>query len=228
MMQRIEYKVLQQLLVRNTDFDRLSRRAMLSIPVLDQWDVKGTPGSAGSHVKRPRRPQERNAVGRVVCVGWTIQEERLNVFRKFKLFVVIGKKICLRIGDGVTMRDRIDQRIEVKGGQIGILGLDEDNVRRVIPRKVNVVWQIVVQIWECDPILCSDRLTNNDLVDVIELIPVILKRCGILDQRFVFGSSGDGNVKGLGREKGLQVEQVKVVVVNQVSHQLKDRQVIDC
>lgn len=37
-----------------------------------------------------------------------------------------------------------------------------------------VVRQIVIQVRKSDSVLCSDRLANNNLVDVIELIPVLV------------------------------------------------------
>ena len=45
-----------------------------------------------------------------------------------------------------------------------------------------MVGQVVVQVREGNLILCPDRLSDDDLVDVVELIPVFipvegLKRC---------------------------------------------------
>lgn len=39
---------------------------------------------------------------------------------------------------------------------------------------MDVVWQVVVQVGEGDFVLCPDRLSDDDLVDVIELIPVFI------------------------------------------------------
>lgn len=44
----------------------------------------------------------------------------------------------------------------------------------LLPGKVDVVWQVVVQVGESDFVLCPDGLTDDDLVDVIELIPVFI------------------------------------------------------
>ena len=33
---------------------------------------------------------------------------------------------------------------------------------------------IVVQVWKCNPIFCTNWLTDYNLVDVIELIPVFI------------------------------------------------------
>lgn len=37
-----------------------------------------------------------------------------------------------------------------------------------------MVWQVVVQVREGNFVFCSDWLTNDDFVDVIELVPVFI------------------------------------------------------
>lgn len=44
----------------------------------------------------------------------------------------------------------------------------------LLPSQVNMVWQVVVQVRECDLVLCSYWLADDDLVDVVELIPVFI------------------------------------------------------
>lgn len=34
--------------------------------------------------------------------------------------------------------------------------------------------KVVVQVWECNLVLCPNRLSDNDLVDVVKLIPVFI------------------------------------------------------
>lgn len=43
-----------------------------------------------------------------------------------------------------------------------------------LPSQVNMMWQVVVQVRECDLVLCSYWLADDDLVDVVELIPVFI------------------------------------------------------
>lgn len=43
-----------------------------------------------------------------------------------------------------------------------------------IPSEVNMVWQVVVQVWEGNFVLCPDGLTDDDFVNVIELVPVFI------------------------------------------------------
>ena len=39
---------------------------------------------------------------------------------------------------------------------------------------MDMVGHIIVQVWKCNPIFCTDWLTDYNLVDVIELIPVFI------------------------------------------------------
>lgn len=45
---------------------------------------------------------------------------------------------------------------------------------QILPGEVNMVWQVVVQVWEGNFVFRPDGLTDDDLVDVIELIPVFI------------------------------------------------------
>ena len=132
-MKSIEYEVLQQLLVRDSDLDGLARRTVFTVPTLDQRDVERATCPAGTHVERSRRPEQRNAVGCVVGVQRTVEQERLDVFAQFELFVVFRQKVDLRVLNRVPVRDWVDERIEVEGRQVGILGLNEHHVGSVVP-----------------------------------------------------------------------------------------------
>ena len=39
---------------------------------------------------------------------------------------------------------------------------------------MDIVGHIIVQVWKCNPIFCTNWLTDYNLVDVIELIPVFI------------------------------------------------------
>lgn len=43
-----------------------------------------------------------------------------------------------------------------------------------LPSEVNMVWQVVIQVRESNFVLRSYWLADDDLVDVIELIPVFI------------------------------------------------------
>lgn len=39
---------------------------------------------------------------------------------------------------------------------------------------MDIVGHIIVQVWKCNPIFCTNWLADYNLVDVIELIPVFI------------------------------------------------------
>ena len=88
------------------------------------------PGVEGS-----RCPEEGDAVCRVVGVQRAVEQERLDLLGKLELLLIVRKEVGLRSLDRVTVRDRVDQRVEVEGRKVGILRLDEHHARGVVPEK---------------------------------------------------------------------------------------------
>jgi hypothetical protein len=39
---------------------------------------------------------------------------------------------------------------------------------------MDIMGHVIIEVWECNPVLCANWLTDNDLVDIIELIPVFI------------------------------------------------------
>ena len=74
----------------------------------------------------------------------------------------------------VPVGDWVDERVKVEGGQVGVLCLDEDHRGGVVPGEVHVQGQAVVEVGEGDTVLSPHWLPDDDLVDVVELIPVLL------------------------------------------------------
>jgi hypothetical protein len=56
--------------------------------------------------------------------------------------------------------------------------------------------QGVVKMREGDLVLGSDDTSDNDLVDVVELVPVLVIRVGVSEQRLKLGSTGPIRVQG--------------------------------
>jgi len=88
MLQAIQNKILQQLLVGNPDFDRLTRWTMLSIPAFYKWDVLGTSSVTRAHVKWPGGPKETDTVGSVVGIQWPFLHQRGHEVRQYKFLIV--------------------------------------------------------------------------------------------------------------------------------------------
>ena len=76
--------------------------------------------------------------------------------------------------NSIAVRDRVDKRVVVERGQVRVLGLDEDDGRRVVVGQVHGARQAVVEIREGNAILVADRVADDDLVDVVELVPVLV------------------------------------------------------
>ena len=69
---------------------------------------------------------------------------------------------------------RVDEGVKVESWQVRVLGLDVDHSGKVVPGQVNIQGKAVVQIWKANPVFRSDWLTNDNLVNVIKLIPIIV------------------------------------------------------
>ena len=48
----------------------------------------------------------------------------------------------------------------------------------MVPGEVDILGQRVVQIGEANAVLCTHRLTDDNLVDVIKLIPILISVMG--------------------------------------------------
>ena len=78
---------------------------------------------------------------------------------------------------------------------------------------------VVVHVRVRDAVLRADRVALDDLVHVVELVPVLV-HLHVAVQRLVLRTTGDRHVQRLRREEGLLVEQVEVVLVRDVRQQL--------
>lgn len=69
----------------------------------------------------------------------------------------------------------------------------------------------VVEVRERHPVLRADLMSDNNFIDVIELVPILLVPVHVSEQRLKLGAPRHGHVEGLGCEERLFVEQVPVV-----------------
>ena len=67
---------------------------------------------------------------------------------------------------------------------------------------------------ERDAVLRADGRADDDLVDVIELVPVLVVLLDVTEQRLNLGAARDGDVQRLCGVERLEVEQVEVVPVD--------------
>lgn len=74
----------------------------------------------------------------------------------------------------MTMRNGVDERVKVESRQVRVLGLNEDHGGGVVPGEVDKEGEAVVEVGEGNAVLSAHWLADNDLVNVIELIPILL------------------------------------------------------
>lgn len=86
---------------------------------------------------------------------------------------------------------------------------------------------VIVQVWKSDSVFRSHRLSDNNLIDVIELVPIIVARVVILDERLEFRAAGNRHVQRLRGEEAFRIKQVEEVIVDEVGQQLI-RKTIKC
>lgn len=121
----------------------------------------------------------------------------------------------------MAMRDWVDEGVKVESWEIGILGLDINHGGSVVPRQVHVIWQGVVKIRKRDAIFCTYWLPDDDLIDVIKFIPIFISNeLLVLYQGFKLWAPRNGQIESLGSEERLQIKQIEVIIIHQISEQL--------
>ena len=73
----------------------------------------------------------------------------------------------------MTVSYWIDKRVKVEGRQVWVFCLDVDHRGCVVPGEMNMERQAVVQVGEGNAVLSTHWLTNDDLINIIELIPIL-------------------------------------------------------
>ena len=74
----------------------------------------------------------------------------------------------------MSVRDGVNQRVKVEGWEVRVLCLDEYDRGSVVPGEMDMKRKGVVEVGEGDTVLRTQRLTNDNLVDIIKLIPVLI------------------------------------------------------
>ena len=85
-------------------------------------------------------------------------------------------------------------------------------------------WSRIEDKWESNPVLRLDRLTNNNLVDIVELVPVFVLLVGIPKQGLEPRSARDRHIQSLGGVERFQVKQVLAIRVLSLVRQKLRRQ----
>ena len=168
------------------------------------------------------RPVERNAVGRVVCVKRHVFEERFHLRWQDELIVHVKVEVSPSMRR-LVRPNRIDQRVEVKAREVWVLCLNVGTSRVMIHANVYLPRSAIVQVRKRDTILGADLLSNDDLVDVVELVPILFVHVVVTIERLKLRPSGYGQIQSLRGVKRLGVEEVKIVAIRQIAEQLRGK-----
>lgn len=72
-------------------------------------------------------------------------------------------------------RNGINRGVEGEGRDLGVFLFDVDQGWVVVGRQGDSARPVVVEVWECDLVFGSDWVTDDELVDVVELVPVLVE-----------------------------------------------------
>ena len=129
--------------------------------------------------------------------------------------VVYLDKLLILVG-----RHGVDDRIVVEDRHLWVVVLDEANRWSVVRSQLNSTGSTVVEVRECYLVLSPDLVPHYDLVDVVELVPVLVLLVDVSVQGLELWPSRYCLVEGFCSVEALLVEEVKVVLVSEVGEQL--------
>ncbi len=246
---------LEQLLVADANLDGQARRAVLSIPLLDEGHVDGAARPAALLVVRVGRPVEGDAIircrriqrhpiqprrrpwgegkgPRAAAMGRCEEAiegtaARRSKGRQARLFFTlhlcsakVGGKGVAQLKEGAR-RDRMQRGVKVKGRHGRVFGPHLDDRGLAVGADAHAAWPAVVEKGQGDAVLCAEGSAHDDLVDVVKFVPVLLVAARLSVERFKLWPTRHGHVEGLCSEKGVQVKEVKVVLVDNLREELR-------
>ena len=115
---------------------------------------------------------------------------------------------------------RIYWRIEVKCRNFRVILRNKDWWRVVIDRNSNFSWSSIVKVRECDPVFWPDRMSHDNLIDVIKLIPIFIEVAEISEKRLEFRSTRYGYVKRFCSEKRFEIKKIVIIFINDIRKKL--------
>ena len=110
--------------------------------------------------------------------------------------------------------------VVVENGHIRVLVLDVADSWTVVRAKMDASWSTVVEMWEGDFILGADLVADNNLINIIELVPVFILLINITIQWLELRTARDGQIECFGGVERLLVEEVEIILVGKVGQKL--------
>ena len=75
----------------------------------------------------------------------------------------------------------------------------------------------IIEMRECDFVLGSYLLSDDNFVDVVEFVPIFVFFIDISEERLKFRTSRNSHIKGFSGVKGLKVKKIEIVFIYKVT-----------
>ena len=81
---------------------------------------------------------------------------------------------------------------------------------------MNLKREAVIQKWKCNPVLSPHWLPDDDLVDIVKLIPVLILKADVPNEGLKLGTPRYCHIKSFGGEECLEIKQVEIIIIHKV------------
>ncbi len=181
-MQFIQNPWFQKFLVTHSDLYWVSGGTSFLEPARNEGNVVGSSCFSTPLIERFGSPEEVDSVGAVLISEFLIIQQGLEVFSKVNFseidflcfFKVDFTEWCFGFIDFVG-GDGVDWGVEVEGGYFWVFLFDVDWGWVVVDCVGYLSGSVVVEVRECDFVLCPDGVSDYDFADVVELIPIFIE-----------------------------------------------------
>ena len=133
-----------------------------------------------SLIKRFWCPEKSNSIWCIFIPKILIYQKRRKILSKINFiqllpfyFINLSKSSFLLI-DFISC-NWIDRRIKVKSRNLGVLLSNIYWSWIVIRSQGYSSWSCIIQMWKCNFVLCSNGMSDNNLIYVVELIPILIE-----------------------------------------------------
>jgi hypothetical protein len=173
----VQNPALEQLLVAHSYFDGVALWALLLEPVGNERDVIASTRLTTALVERVSGPVEVDRIRRILIEERLSLEDSSDLFGHLELIKVnICQELLLFIHKLLFFigTNGVNDRIIIESGHLWVIIHDEGDRWSVVNCLLHLPWPAVVELRECNLILCPDWVSHNNLVDIIELIPIFI------------------------------------------------------
>ena len=169
-----------------------------------------------------------NAVSCIFGVKRLLGEHRLHSFRHAKVLELLVSHSAFLLDLALNLfklftlvgRHWIDHWIIAEHRNVWILILNEADCRLMVWTKMHASWPTIIEMRKRDLILCANLVSYDNLVDIVELVPVFIFLVHVTIEWLKFRATWDGHVESLSRVERLLIEEVEVVLVGQIRQKL--------